>query len=75
MRVKYGIKKRKEKKIKKKKKKEKKVKIPQGLGKKKPKDLLQDLFENNIAKVLSEAEMKDFIGTHNTLNFMLEKTS
>lgn len=36
MRVKYGIKKKKEKKMKKKKKKEKKVKIPQGLGKKKP---------------------------------------
>jgi hypothetical protein len=41
MRVKYGIKKKKEKKIKKKKKKEKKVKIPQGLGKKKPEDLLR----------------------------------
>jgi len=75
MRVKYGIKKRKEKKIKKKKKKEKKVKIPQGLGKKKPRDLLQDLFENNIAKLLSSADMKDFMGTHNNLNYLLEKTA
>lgn len=34
MRIKYGIKKKKDKKKKKKVKKEKKVKIPQGLGKK-----------------------------------------
>jgi hypothetical protein len=36
MRIKYGIKKKKEKKVKKNKKKEKKVKIPQGLGKRNP---------------------------------------
>jgi hypothetical protein len=40
MRIKYGIKKKKDKKKKKKKKKEKKVKIPQGLAKRDPKDLL-----------------------------------
>jgi hypothetical protein len=40
MRIKYGIKKKKDKKKKKKKKKEKKVKIPQGLGKRDPKDIL-----------------------------------
>jgi hypothetical protein len=37
MRVKYGIKKRKEKVAKRKPKKAKKIKIPQGLGKKDPK--------------------------------------
>jgi hypothetical protein len=37
MRIKYGIKKKKEKKPKRKPKKDKKVKIPQGLGKKDPK--------------------------------------
>jgi len=41
MRIKYGIKKKKDKKKKKSKKKEKKVKIPQGLGKKDPKDILE----------------------------------
>jgi hypothetical protein len=41
MRIKYGIKKKKDKKKKKKKKKEKKVKIPQGLGKRDPKDILE----------------------------------
>ena len=75
MRVKYGIKKKKEKKIKKKKKKEKKVKIPQGLGKRNPQDLLRQLFDTNVAKVLSEANMKDFIGTHNNLNHLLQKTA
>jgi hypothetical protein len=40
MRIKYGIKKKKDKKKKKKKKKEKKVKIPQGLAKKDPKEIL-----------------------------------
>lgn len=44
MRIKYGIKKKKEKKPKKKKKKEKKVKIPQGLGKRTPEDLLDELL-------------------------------
>ena len=74
MRVKYGIKKKKEKKPKKKKKKEKKVKIPQGLGKRSPKDLLRELFESNVAKILSDAEMSDFIGGHNNLNYLLEKS-
>ena len=40
MRIKYGIKKKKDKKKKKAKKKEKRVKIPMGLGKKDPKDIL-----------------------------------
>jgi hypothetical protein len=40
MRVKYGIKKKKEKKPKRKPKKVKKIKIPQGLGRKDPKELL-----------------------------------
>jgi hypothetical protein len=40
MRVKYGIKKKKEKKARKPKKVVKKIKIPQGLGKKSPKELL-----------------------------------
>jgi hypothetical protein len=40
MRVKYAIKKKKEKKPRKKKKSVKKIKIPQGLGKKSPKELL-----------------------------------
>ena len=41
MRVKYGIKKKKEKKARKKAKKPKRVKIPQGLGRRNPKDLLE----------------------------------
>lgn len=45
MRVKYGIKKKgKEKKPRKAKKTVKKVKIPQGLGKKSPKELLEELY-------------------------------
>jgi hypothetical protein len=44
MRIKYGIKKKKDKKKKKKKKKEQKVKIPQGLAKKDPKEILEELF-------------------------------
>lgn len=75
MRVKYGIKKKKEKKKKPKKKKPKKIKIPQGLSKKNPKSILEELFEDNIAKVLSEAQMDEFIGDHNCLNHILEKTS
>jgi hypothetical protein len=62
MRIKYGIKKKKDKKKKKKKKKEKKVKIPQGLAKKDPKDILEELFEKNIAKLLTGAKMDDFLG-------------
>lgn len=62
MRIKYGIKKKKDKKKKKKKKKEKKVKIPQGLAKKDPKDILEELFEKNIAKLLAGAKMDDFLG-------------
>ena len=41
MRVKYGIKKKKEKKARRPKKKVKKIKIPQGLGKRSPRDLLE----------------------------------
>lgn len=45
MRVKYGIKKKgKDKKSRKAKKTVKKVKIPQGLGKKSPKELLEELY-------------------------------
>ena len=75
MRVKYGIKKKKGKKASKKKKKEKKVKIPQGLGKRDPETILRELFENNIAKLLNEAEMDEFIGNHNTLSYLIEKNS
>lgn len=75
MRVKYGIKKKKEKKKKQKKKKEPKVKIPQGLGKRDPEELLKDLFEANIAKILSKASMNDFVGDHNALTYLVEKTS
>ena len=57
MRVKYGIKKKKEKKARKAKKKQKKIKIPQGLGKRSPRDLLEELYEKNIAKLLSPATM------------------
>ena len=71
MRIKYGIKKKKEKKKKQKKKKEPKVKIPQGLGKRDPEDLLRDLFEANIAKILSKASMNDFIGEHNSLTHLV----
>lgn len=75
MRIKYGIKKKKEKKPKKKKKKEKKVKIPQGLGKRTPEDLLDELLQNNVAKILTAANTSDFIGEHNTLNYLLEKNA
>lgn len=75
MRIKYGIKKKKEKKPKKKAKKEKKVKIPQGLGKKDPKEILEELFEKNIAKFLLGAKMDDFLGEHNTVTYMIEKNS
>lgn len=71
MRIQYGIKKKKEKKKKSKKKKAKKVKIPQGLGKKSPKDLLEELFETNVAKILSEAKMDDYIGEHNFVTHIL----
>jgi hypothetical protein len=43
MRIKYGLKKKKEGRRKAKKKKPKKVKIPMGLGKRNPKDLLAEL--------------------------------
>lgn len=62
MRIKYGLKKKKEKKKKAKKKKEKKVKIPLGLGKKNPKELLAELVENNVAKILQPAKIADLIG-------------
>ena len=75
MRIQYGIKKKKEKKKKSKKKKAKKVKIPQGLGKKSPKDLLEELFETNVAKILSEAKMDDYIGEHNFVTHILQKTA
>lgn len=75
MRVKYGIKKKKEKKPRKKAKKVKKIKIPQGLGKKNPNELLGELFEKNIAKLLSPAQMKDFIGDHNTITHLVEKNA
>jgi len=44
MRVKYGIKKKKEKKARRKAKKPKRVKIPQGLGRRSPRDLLEELY-------------------------------
>lgn len=75
MRVKYGIKKKKEKKKKPKKKKEPKVKIPQGLGKRDPEEILRDLFENNIAKVLSSAQLDEYIGGHNPMTHIVEKSS
>lgn len=76
MRVKYGIKKKgKDKKPRRAKKAVKKVKIPQGLGKKTPKELLEELYEKNIAKILTPAKLKDFIGEHNTVTHLIEKTS
>jgi hypothetical protein len=71
MRIKYGIKKKKEKKPRKKAKKAKKVKIPQGLGKRGPRELLEELYEKNIAKILSPAKMTDFIGEHNTITHLV----
>lgn len=62
MRIKYGIKKKKDKKKKAKKRKEKKVKIPLGLGKRDPKDILSELVEFNVAKILQPAKMADLIG-------------
>lgn len=75
MRIKYGIKKKKEKKKKVVKKKENKVKIPQGLGKRDPKELLEELFEKNIAKILTPAKMDDFMGEHNPITYLIEKNS
>lgn len=75
MRVKYGIKKKKEKKPRKKNKKQKKIKIPQGLGKRDPKELLEELYEKNIAKVLAPAKFDDFIGDHNTITYLVEKNA
>lgn len=75
MRVKYGIKKTKEKKPRKKAKKVKKIKIPQGLGRHDPKELLEQLYEKNIAKVLSPATFNEIIGEHNTVTHLVEKNS
>lgn len=63
MRIKYGIRKRKEKRKKKaKKKKAKKVKIPLGLGKRDPRDLLAQLVDLKVVKLLKPAHMSDFKG-------------
>jgi len=65
MRIKYGIKKKKDKNRKRgkaKKRKEKKVKIPLGLGKRDPKDLLAELVEAKVVKVLQPAKMTDLVG-------------
>lgn len=51
------------------------MKIPQGLGKRTPEDLLDELLENNVAKILSAANMSEFIGEHNNLNYLLEKNA
>ena len=75
MRIKYGIKKTKEKKARKKAKKVKKIKIPQGLGKKNPRQLLQELYEKNIAKILASAHLNDMIGEHNTVTHLVQKNS
>lgn len=71
MRVKYGIKKSKEKKPRKKNKKVKKIKIPQGLGKKTPKELLEELYEKNISKILAPAKLNDIVGSHNTVTHLI----
>ena len=52
----------KKRKQKKKAKKVKKIKIPQGLGKKQPKELLQQLYEKNIAKILNPAKFSEIVG-------------
>lgn len=75
MRVKYGIKKKREKKPRRKVQKPKKIKIPQGLSKKDPKELLEELYEKNIAKVLTPAAFKDIVGQHNTVTHLVEQTS
>lgn len=33
------------------------------------------MFEKNIAKILSNAKMDDFLGDHNTITYMIEKNS
>lgn len=73
MRIKYGIKKKREKKPRRVKKNVKKIKIPQGLNKKNPRQLLEELYEKNIAKILSPAKLKDFLGEHNTVTHIIEK--
>lgn len=67
MRIKYGLKKKKDKKKKKPKKKERKVKIPLGLGKRDPKDLLSELVENRIVKVLKPAAINELLGDFSPL--------
>ncbi len=62
MRIKYGIKPPKKRKPKKKAKKAKKIKIPQGLSKRQPKELLEQLYEKNIAKVLNPAKFSEIVG-------------
>lgn len=73
MRIKYGVKKKKEKKKKAKKRKEKKIKIPLGLGKRDPKDILAELVEAKIVKLLQPAKMTDMIGEHNPLGTQQER--
>jgi hypothetical protein len=68
MRIKYGIRKKKEKRKKKAKKKStKKVKIPFGLGKRDPRDLVAQLVELKIIKFLKPAHMSEFKGETNPL--------
>jgi hypothetical protein len=63
MRIKFGIKKKKEKRKKKAKKKgKKKTKIPMGLGKRDPRELLVQLVELNIVKFLKPAHLSDIKG-------------
>ena len=45
------------------------------MGKRDPEDLLKDLFEANIAKILAKASMNEFIGEHNSLTHLVEKSA
>lgn len=74
MRIKLGIKKKKEKRKKKaKKKKGKKTKIPFGLGKRDPRELLVQLVELNIVKFLKPAHISDLKGETNYLGIVQER--
>ncbi|CAM6001664.1 unnamed protein product [Sphagnum balticum] len=46
-----------------------------GLGKRPPRELLEELYERNVAKVLAGAAMDDFLGEHNTVAHIVERNT
>lgn len=74
MRIKYGIK-IKGRETKKEEEEIKKSEDTSRIRKNGPQDLLDELLENNVAKILSAANMSEFIGEHNNLNYLLEKNA